>query len=352
MNEKNFFYCTLCTTSILLLIMGICITIIDPFYQYHKPLAFLSYRPNMNLHSYTNPGIAKNFDYDTVVLGSSMTRTISASYAKKVNNWNLVKLSIPEARGKDIKEMYSLIHKDTKTVIIGLDTFAFQVDKDQEANEKPHYLWNSNPFDDVSYIFNKNVLTNLQQIFDDTIAGKPSYTMDEYQNWEEVRIIEPNKILKMAKNYEGNSQFFEGTYSDEMINDNLNNNLISIISEHPNQNFILYFPPYSIFYWMKIIKDNKLNAEFDEIAMIMNAVLDFENVKLFFPMDNKEIILNHSHYLDFLHYDTFLSNQVIDEIADDSHRITKDNVSARLSNFKYFLKEFPYTETLEKGLAK
>lgn len=352
MNYKKQFYSTLLITSIMLTTFASTIVYFDPFYQYHEPLNNLSYRPNMNLHSYTNPGVAKNFEYDTVVLGSSMTRTFSASYAKKMYDWNLVKLSIPEARGKDIKDMYSLIHEDTKTVIIGLDTFAYNVEADMEANEKPKYLWNQNPFDDVSYVFNKKLLTNLNQIRLDTKEGKPSYTMDEYQNWQEVLTIEPGSLLKWARDHKATEQFMDGTYDQSLIQANLNENLLSLIKNHPQQQFILYFPPYSIFYWMNLIETNKLDAELDEIEIIMKSVLPYENVQLFFPMDCKEIILDHEHYLDYLHYDTELSNKVIDQFDSDQDKVTLDTYQERLQSFRSYVTTYPYQTYIENEIIQ
>ena len=44
---------------------------VDPFFQYHKPLAYFPYKVDNQLSQ--NPGMARRLDYDSVLLGSSMT---------------------------------------------------------------------------------------------------------------------------------------------------------------------------------------------------------------------------------------------------------------------------------------
>lgn len=352
MNEKRHFFGSIFITLFLLMGYAAVVIYVDPFYHYHKPLSHLSYRPSINLHSYTNPGVARNFDYDTVILGSSMTRTFSTSYVKEKKGWNVAKLSIPEARGKDIKDMYGQIHNETKRIIISLDVFTFQVPPEEEANEKPEYLWNDYLLDDVSYIWNKKVMfENIGKIYDDTLCEHPSYTMDEYQNWEEVLEIQSGEVLEWALNYEAKEQFLEGTYDEKMIQRNIDENLIPMIKEHPQQEFIIYFPAYSIFYWMRSVETNQLNNEFNVIRTMIESILPYDNVAIYFPMDHIDLITAHQHYLDYLHYDSEIAKWIVDLFDCEEEVITKDNYVQRLNAFKAYLEKFPYKKFAEEQLS-
>ena len=58
--------------SALLCVLAIAIivnVVIDPFFQYHKPLNGLSYTYEDVM--YQSSGIIKNFDYETLIVGSS-----------------------------------------------------------------------------------------------------------------------------------------------------------------------------------------------------------------------------------------------------------------------------------------
>ena len=45
--------------------------VVDPFFQYHKPINGFPYIVDHQVNM--NPGLAKNMDYDSILLGSSMT---------------------------------------------------------------------------------------------------------------------------------------------------------------------------------------------------------------------------------------------------------------------------------------
>ena len=50
---------------------------VDPFFQYHKPLAWFPYLVDHQMNM--NPGLAENMDYDSVLLGSSMTTNFNTA---------------------------------------------------------------------------------------------------------------------------------------------------------------------------------------------------------------------------------------------------------------------------------
>lgn len=74
MKNKTFVMGTVVGVFIILFINAVIVCWIDPYQQYHKPLKELSYPMEMNSFAYYNPGIAKNYEYDTVITGSSMSR--------------------------------------------------------------------------------------------------------------------------------------------------------------------------------------------------------------------------------------------------------------------------------------
>ena len=78
MKSKTFSLLSLFLTLALLLVAGVTVWIVDPFYQYHKPLADL--QPLVNRAEYQNVGMARHLDYDSVITGSSMTENFRASW--------------------------------------------------------------------------------------------------------------------------------------------------------------------------------------------------------------------------------------------------------------------------------
>lgn len=71
---KRWFYGTLAWLAVLLIGIAVIVIIVDPYFHYHKPLSFLSYR--IYEERYVNDGISRHFTYDAVITGTSMSRTL------------------------------------------------------------------------------------------------------------------------------------------------------------------------------------------------------------------------------------------------------------------------------------
>ena len=64
------------------------VLIVDPFFQYHAPLPGYPYKVDNQLSQ--NPGMARRLDYDSVLLGSSMTASFDTDWFGEVLNLNTV----------------------------------------------------------------------------------------------------------------------------------------------------------------------------------------------------------------------------------------------------------------------
>ena len=76
-SEKKWGIGLLITTVVLLIALGGLTAVVDPYFHYHGPLEGLSY-PDGN-ERYQNDGIIRNFAYDAVITGNSMTENFRVS---------------------------------------------------------------------------------------------------------------------------------------------------------------------------------------------------------------------------------------------------------------------------------
>lgn len=73
------------------------VALVDPFEVYHKATAFIPPITN-GTQNYSNAGIAKNYEYDSVVIGSSMTENFTPSQLDRLFGGQFVKLPINGGR--------------------------------------------------------------------------------------------------------------------------------------------------------------------------------------------------------------------------------------------------------------
>ena len=97
------------------------VSIIDPFEVYHKATAFIPPITN-GTQLYSNAGIAKNYAYDSVVIGSSMTENFRPSQLNRLFGGQFVKLCVNGGSSYEPLIASLAIDCGVKVNILGADT--------------------------------------------------------------------------------------------------------------------------------------------------------------------------------------------------------------------------------------
>ncbi|MEE1085761.1 MAG: hypothetical protein U0L05_01100 [Schaedlerella sp.] len=343
MKHKTFVTVTLTGIILILLIVSVVVYTVDPYQLYHSPKHSLAYKMETNSFSYYNPGIAKNYDYDTVVTGSSMSRSFLPSYIDEIFSCKTVKLSMAEARGKDFFDLFEVLfaEKKCKRIIMGLDIFAFNVNKDFTSYEKPMYMYDQNIFNDLYYLTNLDGLKESIQVIQYTKSGGETTTMDEYQNYALESTFSKEKVIKV---YQENMPVEKTNEYDKeelrkTIVDNLNQNLIPAIENNKECEFMFYFPPYSIARWGMT---KNVEADLEAIRIIVEQLVEYPNVSIFFFQGEEETITDLNHYMDTIHFDSEVSKDIIDYMAEEKNKMTIDNYQQMIDDFSAFIYNYNY----------
>ena len=77
MNYRKKFSITLLTLLIPMILIIVGMIVIDPYFAYHKPIEGIPY--TLEEDAYINAGVLKNFDYDSVIIGSSLAALMEPS---------------------------------------------------------------------------------------------------------------------------------------------------------------------------------------------------------------------------------------------------------------------------------
>ena len=134
--------------------------IVDPFEQYRES----SILPLYDQESYNNPGIAKNYDYNAVILGTSMVEMSNPSVIDRCFGVKSVKLPMRGSHtaqmGWQLEHVFHAKEKRGETLdlaILAVDAYSLMgpVDDDEEIVD---YLWNDDRLDDIKYLLNRDVL--------------------------------------------------------------------------------------------------------------------------------------------------------------------------------------------------
>ncbi len=329
-----------------LLLIGIVIYV-DPFFQYHKPLEGFPYLVDNQLSQ--NPGIAKTWDYDSVILGSSMTVNFNTDWFSKILGLKTAKLSYNGAYPKDQANIMNIIFSSrnhVRTAFLGIDIPAYSSDTEATKYPIPEYLYDKNYLNDISYVLNKDVLLNY--IF--RAVADPEDKTDiptMYALWWTDEYFNRQYVLQY---YEAPDIVSEEVPEDAFIAQvkaNLDVNICPYIEANPDTEFVVFYPPYSILYWYGVNRENKLDATLAEYRYVAERLLQYENVRVFNFQDQEEIITDLNNYADYDHYHKDINHYMVECFADGTCELTDENLSDSIERMRVLATEYDYDSIFE-----
>ena len=342
--NKKWFLQVISSAAALLLVIS-CLTVAaDPFSHYHKPSEKIPYEYFASDQIYLNPGIVKHFDYDALITGSSMTENFRVSYFYEALGVNAVKVSYSGARSKDMNIIIKRAlesNPNLKTVYLGLDLYMLKgADTEETRHPHPEYLYNSNPFDDVNYLFNKDIL--FKKVLPSLIGaakGLKSESFDQYSVWDHLVVYGQNGTLKSSAGME--KADVSADAAKRVIKDadsNLKKNFIPLIEAYPDVKFVIFFPPFSILYWYFRDTESELNI----LEHAVNSLIKYDNTELFMFMNNLSIIYNLYNYTDPVHYSADINIYMTNCFKNGTHLLTAENSESELQAMRTAVENFDY----------
>jgi len=183
--KKNLVFFFL-VSIILFILSSFLVYFVDPL-QHYRQSKF--YKPYSFEQRYMIWGMLKNYKYDSVLIGTSMTENFTKSNIDNLLNINILKVpimgSIPHIQSKVFEAAFK--NKDLKNVFYGLDLFLFRKNKNPQNLELPEYLINKSPFDDYKYLLNfKHLFENNIKLL---LANKFKFkremvNYDKFYSWQ------------------------------------------------------------------------------------------------------------------------------------------------------------------------
>lgn len=345
---KRWLIITISLSLAALILIGGIIVLVDPYFHYHAPLSCFGYI--MDNERYQNDGIVKHFDYDAIITGSSMTENFKTSDLNALFNVNAIKVPFSGGSFKEVNELLKTALKtnpNVKMIVRGLDYDRFFDEPDhRDYDSYPDYLYDNNPFNDVSYLFNSEVLfVALQDIIGRDANGKLEINFDTYVSWKNTLAFG-----KDAVDYGYNRNAIERTDIAEHVSDeefltikqNIEENVLSLVKEYPNTEFYLYFPPFSIAYMDNIKLQGKLEKQLEAEKYIVEMLLPYGNVKIYSFILEDNLITNIDNYRDIGHHSAEINTQILKWMKEGEGLLTEENYLDYLSREHKFLTEFDY----------
>lgn len=348
--KKNFFK-VIGLTTINFIIYILLVVLIDPFFHYHLPNRFFSYDLNSiigNTERLINSGIIRSYNYNGVIIGSSMTEKFSNSQFEQLFKVESIKLPMAGASFYETNKILEKVlqkNKKVKFILRGLDSKFFCENFRKDIDEL-EYLYDDNYLNDYKYFFNPKTLEITGKILLNTIFRKKSnLNLDYYPSKSNIR-KKNGDLFKLLDKVVINKEKKKINY--DKLKNNIDKNLIKIAKNNPQTNFLYFIPPYSILYWKELKINNELEKYIEIEKIVIEELLKVKNIKVYSFYNNYDIICEIKNYDDPLHYIGEINDEILNLIALNRNLITLNNYQEYLQSIKEFYLNYNY-ELLEKN---
>ncbi len=355
MREKSKWYLMefFAITVAVFLIVGKYVVEVDPFFHYHKPDTE-KYFYNLNNQRSQNDGIIKQFDYNMLITGTSMTENFKTTEAEEIwaaESARAIKVPYSGGSYKEINDniRVALEHNENLRIVIrSLDMDRFMNDKDVmrfDLGEYPTYLYDNNIWNDVEYLFNRDVVFNrVYPMLEE--SKEPGITsFDAYSNWMRTYSFGPDGVLEPYGEIPGINAGEPVQLTEEereRVLGNVRQNIISLASEYPNVDFYYFIPPYSVVFWGGSIDRRDIYKQIEAERTMIEEILQCKNIRLYSFNNRTDITADLNHYKDEAHYGEWINSLMLKWMKDGKYRLTKENYEEYLAEELAFYTSYDY----------
>jgi Copper amine oxidase N-terminal domain. len=321
--------------------------IVDPLQHYHK-----SWFPPVysSQQRYQNPGLAKHYDYDMIIIGTSMTENFVPSIVGEAFGSKVLKLSMS---GSTAGEHYQIAKVALETgkvkkVLWGLDYMSLKEGVRDDQGEFPFYLYDDNFWNDYKYWFNYSVYEQLAKGLWKRAQGRAPQELEYLYNWNWFSNFSKEAVFKHYERASQEEAFF--TLNEEpldVVQNSFKTNILSLVQQYPDVEFYFYYPPYTILRQV-VWRDTNEVRYANQLEMkrwMFDQFKPYPNAKVYEYQTFKDWTYNLDLFKDMSHHNQDVNTWIAETVAQDDprFRVTEDNVDTFIQDLERQVKTVTVT---------
>ncbi len=340
MKYKKFLWTFFTCTFILAIIYSTFIFIKDPLGYYDLEEESSYYYHNGR---YQLPSFVRNLDYDTIIIGPSMSQNFNEQVLNKELDVQSLNAALSASSAKEQNYLYTLANESNENLTnvfweINFDSLHGSEDRvNEESGAFPKHLYTKTTLDDFKYLFSYLAGEVYIEKVKAERRGDPTRSVYEvYKFGKGVPPLNPNDY-RGTEVTDNDNDVPDGVGLQEM-KQNFDVNIYPVLKENTDQNFKLYYAPYPILY--QIFNYNRSKQAFmDRLLMkeyVYSRVKDLEHVQVYDFQTETEITFNLRNYVDGSHYDHAVNDWMTYELNNNKYLQSENSTE---ENAKILLKQ-------------
>jgi len=327
-DQKRWMRGVLAGLGVLLACCAAMVYLADPYQVYRLARWFTPPYGNGE-QAYYNAGLARHSDYDAVLIGTSMVENTLVSQVDARFDTRCVKLPFEGGMAGNHAEALrtALSARELTHVFYGMDMYSFVRDPAYSSFEMPRYLYDGDPFNDVSYLLNGDVLLHripaalYRKLRGDEPAPATADTIYSW-GWNEGARYGEASVLGSYDFSRPRKPMLEPDAFSANVRANFDRYVRPFLEGHPDTEFHFFFPPYSALQWYIMRQDGHLEAVLRTMGQLAELVLPHPNARLHDFSAHLAWIEDFSLYADYSHYSPAVNGWIVDAMADGGFEVT------------------------------
>ena len=215
----------------------------------------------------------------------------------------------------------------------------------------PDYLYDNNKFNDVKYIFNKQILFDicLPMIKAKSSGGPGGMTsFDDYSNWMDDTKFGAKAVLKDRREFkapEMNQPFVDEI--KEQVKTNITKNVVNLAKANPDVQFYYYITPYSVAWWGSQMELGTVDRLISAEQYAIELMLECDNIHLYSFNTEFDLTADLDNYSDECHHGDWVNSQILGWLYSGTDQLTKDNYKEYIVVEADFYKNYDYNSLIK-----
>ena len=317
----------LALTLALVMLMCLCAWCIDPYMLYR--VRDNQYLLNSRL---VTPGLIKNYDYDTVLIGSSMIQNTDMQLFRDTLGGRPLKITTGAISLTEIQKLTDKIVAVGKAehFYICLDQYLFAPEKWDDMDRFPGYLLDDNLWNDYRYLLGYETWMRFIPIdlclSTAKALGLPlpekfarAMSIDGMEDWRDDWTFGDEATLSLY------TPPAKGTNFDaEAVLARMEKRFDEFLThlDFERGDYTFFFPPYSALYWNYAFGAGNAETYLEFKAYAEGKLLEQENVRIF-DFQNAPFVTDLNNYKDYTHYAPEINDWMLRCFAKSEYLVTE-----------------------------
>lgn len=312
--------------SVLTIVLGAALLafVIDPHYRYRLP----GFYDTIYYEAYaTAPRLLKDFDYDVLMLGSSMARNFYIDDIEKAFGGKALKIAAAGASSYDLKKLFDTAvaakGKKLRKVVYLLDIYA--LNKTYAHYKSFDFMYESGHERDYLYLFGRKTFSSMYYLLKRKMRPKGKRALQADPNL--MFSTEHKKTRYSMKEVVACAIEYEKTRNRQAAcragyENVLKNEVLAIFDEHPEIDFTVIIPPYHLYTYCLSERFREADGILKQKTAVLKEILKRRNVRLFDFQCDGNIVCNGNYFTDVQHFSSALARTVLQSTVDEKHRLS------------------------------